>query len=856
MQLQVTGRGGVPAGGVSAVTLNLVVTNPSQLGYVQALPAGSGTLGASSNVNVYYPGQTAGNLVTVPVGSGGVVTLYDVAGGDLVADVLGYFATASSATDGRYTGLTPTRVLDTRSGLGTGGRVAKPAGGTVLTLKLAGAGGVPAAGVSSVAMTVTATQSSAAGFVQVVPTGGPTALGTTSNVNVSGTGQTVANLVISPLGSNGSVSLYNSSGTHLIVDVVGYFTDGTATASTMGLFVPLTPSRLLDSRTSGGPVGAGSTTTLAPLGRAGIPSDGVGAVFANPTVTDTAAAGYLQLFPTGRGTPGASSSLNYTGAGQTIANAAVATLGDQGYASIYTPTRTQIIMDVVGYFTGPSILLHGTTPTISGAPAVGGVLSAVAGAWSPAPVALTYQWSVAGRAVDGATGSSYVPTVADEGKTVTVSVTGHKAGYAASTRTSAPTAAVPVPQISSTTGPTIAGTANVGSTLSANPGTWAPTGVTFAYQWKADGSAIPGASGATFGVTTAQVGKTLTVTVTATKPGYTTAAATSTPTAAVPAPAVQGVAMTQTQRMSDATLNSTQNGWYASGSSLSLVCYRIGQSVQGYFSPYVGNGGWDSLWYQVNDGYYVADIDLETGTLDPVVAPCPGSSPASSTNATVMTTTQRMSDASLTSNQNGTYATGARLTLTCYTQGEAVQGYFSPYLPNGGWDSLWYKVDDGFYVADVDIDTGSNTPVTPACSPPPVANGNAILTRAQSWVDAGVPYSWTSYYSNQYGTYRQDCSGFVSMALGLPTSYVTGTLPQVLTPISKDDLQPGDVMLNTAAGGNGHTAIFVRWTDSSHSHYVSWEENGMAGKTIEQTVPYPYWPSWAGSSNYFPYRKS
>ncbi len=405
--------------------------------------------------------------------------------------------------------------------------------------------------------------------------------------------------------------------------------------------------------------------------------------------------------------------------------------------------------------------------------------------------------------------------------------------------------------------PTIAGTVAVGSVLTAQPGTWAPSGVALTYQWAAAGTAIAGATGPSYTVTANDVGKALTVTVTGTKAGYASTSRTSSPTSTVPAPAPQGVVAVRTQRMSDATLSSTQAGWYEAGARLNLVCYRTGQSVQGYFSPYVGNGGWDSMWYQVSDGYFVADIDLETGTLEPVVDRCPGSSPTSTTNATVMATTQRMSAASLTSTQSGTYAAGARLTLTCYTHGQAVQGYFSPYLPGGGWDDLWYKVSDGYYVADVDIETGSTNPVTPACSPPPSPpSGNAVLTRAQSWIDARVPYNQGSSYTNQYGTYRQDCSGFVSMALGLPTSLVTGTLPQVLHRIGKEDLQPGDIMLNTASGNYGHAAIFVRWADAAHTKYVSWEENGMAGYTIEQTVPYPYWPSWAGSSAYFPYRRS
>ncbi len=91
------------------------------------------------------------------------------------------------------------------------------------------------------------------------------------------------------------------------------------------------------------------------------------------------------------------------------------------------------------------------------------------------------------------------------------------------------------------------------------------------------------------------------------------------------------------------------------------------------------------------------------------------SADASTTNDTVMTTTQRMSSNKLASAQVGTYGQGSHLNLVCYTRGQAVKGYYSKYIP-GGWDNLWYQVSDGYWVADVDINTNSNNPVTPACA--------------------------------------------------------------------------------------------------------------------------------------------
>jgi hypothetical protein len=126
-----------------------------------------------------------------------------------------------------YVGLTPARLMETRSGLSTvdgqfNGQGAIGVGGT-RNLTVAGRGGVPASA-SAVVLNVTATQPSTGGFMTVWPTGQsrPTA----SNLNFDA-GQTIPNLVIAKVGSGGQVSFYNNTGsTHVIVDVLGYFPGG------------------------------------------------------------------------------------------------------------------------------------------------------------------------------------------------------------------------------------------------------------------------------------------------------------------------------------------------------------------------------------------------------------------------------------------------------------------------------------------------------------------------------------------------------------------------------------------------------------------------------------------------------
>jgi hypothetical protein len=86
---------------------------------------------------------------------------------------------------------------------------------------------------------------------------------------------------------------------------------------------------------------------------------------------------------------------------------------------------------------------------------------------------------------------------------------------------------------------------------------------------------------------------------------------------------------TKTQRMSDANLGSQQNGWYNAGDQLTLVCSKRGQAVKGFFSFNIPNGGWDNLWYKTSDGNFVADVDIETGTLNDVANDCGAGGPAS-----------------------------------------------------------------------------------------------------------------------------------------------------------------------------------------------------------------------------------
>ena len=123
--LSMLGRGGVPTSGVVAVLLNVTLADAQGPGFVQVFPTGMAAVGASSNLNIEYAGQTIPNLVIAPLGVGGSVSIYTQGGGHLIADVFGYFVESGSTRDGRYVPVFPNRLLDTRSapsGQAPGGR--------------------------------------------------------------------------------------------------------------------------------------------------------------------------------------------------------------------------------------------------------------------------------------------------------------------------------------------------------------------------------------------------------------------------------------------------------------------------------------------------------------------------------------------------------------------------------------------------------------------------------------------------------------------------------------------------------------------------------------------------------------
>jgi hypothetical protein len=213
----------IPTGnvqGYTAAVLNVTVTNAHGAGYISVYPDGS-AIPTASNVN-YAAGQTVPNLVVVPIGADGLVDLYN--GGatagrvDLVVDLYGLYT--DTADGSGFTPVHPTRLIDTRTGLGNGAP-GPIAAGSIIQQRSSNFTAVPG-NADAVAMNVTVTNTQADGVISVFP--GDSVVVTTSNLNYT-PGHTIANAVTTEWYPGIYEDFVNSStgSTDLIADLYGYF---------------------------------------------------------------------------------------------------------------------------------------------------------------------------------------------------------------------------------------------------------------------------------------------------------------------------------------------------------------------------------------------------------------------------------------------------------------------------------------------------------------------------------------------------------------------------------------------------------------------------------------------------------
>jgi hypothetical protein len=280
---------------------------------------------------------------------------------------------------GDFYPMTPTRILDTRTGLGIvdgpvrsgDGRNSDPnpvkrrAEAANHELKITGHHGIPDSGVAAVLLNVTAVNAPRSGYISIVPKpprvgnvfsdqGSFGAYPSTSNLNVDSPDAT-PNMVLARVGAGGKIRIYNPYGpTHIIADVAGWFgTDGRYNDGSG--FKGLVPKRLMDSRHGiGGPAerfGAWEVRYLKVAGVAGVPENAESVVLNITTDAPGGVGNYATAFPKGEPVPNASNVNGRVNGAR--ANLAVVKVGADGYIGVRSVlTSTNMIIDVFGSF-GP-----------------------------------------------------------------------------------------------------------------------------------------------------------------------------------------------------------------------------------------------------------------------------------------------------------------------------------------------------------------------------------------------------------------------------------------------------------------------------------------------------------------------
>ena len=269
-------------------------------------------------------------------------------------------------------------------------------------------------------------------------------------------------------------------------------------------------------------------------GTGGGPENPVLTIVSNPAITGIPGVGsLLQVIDPVWSLPGVAMTYQWFVGGAPVPGATNPTyvpgLSDAGKQVYAVVTGTLAGVPVVNAVTGllpipaaeATPLAASSAATVSGTAKVGKTLTVADPTWNEDGVTHKYQWMRDGAPIAGATAKTYLLAPEDLGRSVLVKVTGHKDGFTDSTVDSNAVTPAPGDAPTFTTQPSVSGTYELGRTLTASPGAWGSgTTPTYTYQWKRGASAIPGATAATYVVSVADLGQTLSVTVTATRPAY------------------------------------------------------------------------------------------------------------------------------------------------------------------------------------------------------------------------------------------------------------------------------------------------------------------------------------------------
>jgi len=333
----------VPANAnVQAYSLNITVVPRRTLSYLTVWPGGTRPLVSTLNS---YDGRTKANAMIVAANTSDNnrgISVFGTDDTDLIIDINGYYVPQSTPSSLAFYPLPPCRAVDTRegtrpSGLGTPTMQA----GETRSFPLQSSGCSLPNSAQAYALTFTAVpKASKLGYLTVWPAGSDRPVVSTLNAT---TGAVTANAAIVPLGAGGGISAYTTDAADLIVDVSGYY----APSGSGGLALyNVSPCRALDTRDPGRSPVSGVFNNLNVSGGCNLPGTAQNFVL-NATVVPAASLSYLTLWARGAAQPLQSTLNAYDSA--VTSNLAVVPTTD-GYISSFTTARTELILDVFGYF--------------------------------------------------------------------------------------------------------------------------------------------------------------------------------------------------------------------------------------------------------------------------------------------------------------------------------------------------------------------------------------------------------------------------------------------------------------------------------------------------------------------------
>jgi len=384
-KLQLTGVTGLPVGtdpilaDATAVVLNVTEVAGTASSILIVYPFGT-QMPTASNLN-FGPGKVIPNLVTVTMGQGGAVSIYNAQGTvNVIADVEGYFAPEpANDVTGEFHPIAPVRVCDTRSQSPTPFCKAHGALGPGATMVLnvtgTGADAIPGDGTAAAAVVnLTGVAGSASTLLSLFPTNssGKCVVPGTSTLNLL-PGVVEANRVMVQLGpatvggAPTSLCVYNAVGTiNVVIDANGWFGSGSGSTPAGAQYQGIQPTRICDTRTGG------ASCSMGALGRDVLPVAGIDgipaitsshppvAVIANLTAIAPSQATYLVTYPALSPTPPGASDVNVT-AGEVLPNLVVVQLappnadppaGDvPGDVYLYNAAGSvNVVVDIEGWF--------------------------------------------------------------------------------------------------------------------------------------------------------------------------------------------------------------------------------------------------------------------------------------------------------------------------------------------------------------------------------------------------------------------------------------------------------------------------------------------------------------------------